>query len=770
MSEDETIWVCGPDIGVWNLVGETWSKISSNELGSIGKIRTLAKAPHNMCLVGGDRGVALIGGDGKVHASVNTPAPVTALLFVNQNIWASCNLQIIRFETTFDDLVAMDTILPETKVRHLNADKFGNVWAATDDHGIAKVSSLRNALCELETARLGSILSIRDTQNGRLIAGAKGLQWGDCAVMMEGQKIWDSWRSNDGVIYAAAESGLHHIVNPGLPLPCHHELEVLAAPCRVLHHCGDALYVGSIRGLAKVSHNGAEEILKVGGQSLGYVYSIFEDAESRIWIATFGAGLWYLEDDTIKQIASDDIGTSSNISSICQSRDGTIFIAHDNSISTMAADGRINQFVETNRSVAAWSITCTEDGSIVAGTSSGMIQYDAQSGEIIREIGSSTDENGLEFTTSRSLTFGDNGQLLCGTGSGLFSIDLEVLKQITTAPKPLLSSANWSGVEPDLIDEEIIVNEGRWRLQVNVCTDWMIDEADCKMSYRLLGFDKNWSPSAVLGEIVYSSLPPGRYALEVELRSPIAGTGPRIWVYEFRVRSKMTATLKHVLRISGKTRLAKPWSALGLKNLSRKNHKIEQAIRDRTLELRVLNDNLRKAHDRFELEAHTDPLTGIPNRRAFEAAIKMALNEAKTGHSGFSLLIIDIDHFKAYNDRYGHAQGDESLKQVASALNAELSDRRQMIARIGGEEFAILLSGALQKEAAFVAERLVQTVRNLNIAHDQSQTASYLTISAGSKTVNPGEAISNGAVMVAADAELYRAKNEGRNMWSMDDG
>ncbi|MEY4764413.1 MAG: hypothetical protein RI907_1086 [Pseudomonadota bacterium] len=163
--------------------------------------------------------------------------------------------------------------------------------------------------------------------------------------------------------------------------------------------------------------------------------------------------------------------------------------------------------------------------------------------------------------------------------------------------------------------------------------------------------------------------------------------------------------------------------------------------------------------------ARTDALTGTANRRAFDDALAQHLSESPSRH--LALLLVDVDHFKAYNDHYGHQAGDRCLCRVADVLSACLRRPIDLLARWGGEEFAILLSEADEAVARQVADRICATVQAQNMAHAASSCATCVTVSIGvalSPADQPQQAL---ALLHAADQALYRAKHDGRNRYTV---
>ena len=162
--------------------------------------------------------------------------------------------------------------------------------------------------------------------------------------------------------------------------------------------------------------------------------------------------------------------------------------------------------------------------------------------------------------------------------------------------------------------------------------------------------------------------------------------------------------------------------------------------------------------------SQTDALTQLANRRAFDDELPRRWNEAADHGQGMAALLIDIDHFKRYNDHYGHPAGDACLRRVAQLMREVLRDD-DFIARIGGEEFAVLLQHRDELGADQVAERLRQHIEGAAIPHDGQDGRQVVSISVGLAQTHPPQPISAPDLIAAADAALYQAKHQGRNRW-----
>lgn len=196
------------------------------------------------------------------------------------------------------------------------------------------------------------------------------------------------------------------------------------------------------------------------------------------------------------------------------------------------------------------------------------------------------------------------------------------------------------------------------------------------------------------------------------------------------------------------------------------NYQIERETR-----LTYLNSLLRRI-DAVKLEdsnkklkqiSITDGLTGLINRRHFDVAIKNEWRNGCRSDTLLSLIFIDIDYFKNYNDNYGHQKGDDCLQQVGRQLNANIKRPRDLVARYGGEEFVIVLPETDVQGAKGLAKKIGRSIEELNIPHAFSSAADVVTVSLGVATMQPSCGGSFSELIGRADTALYEAKNQGRN-------
>ncbi|MBF0138547.1 MAG: diguanylate cyclase [Magnetococcales bacterium] len=180
--------------------------------------------------------------------------------------------------------------------------------------------------------------------------------------------------------------------------------------------------------------------------------------------------------------------------------------------------------------------------------------------------------------------------------------------------------------------------------------------------------------------------------------------------------------------------------------------------------LRIRNIlELHKARNHFKNLAMIDGLTSIPNRRHFDERLQHEWHRSVRSKSPLAILLMDIDYFKSFNDHYGHLGGDATLKRIAAALKESMIRVTDTLARYGGEEFVCLLPETDLMGVLFMAEKLRSVIESLNIPHVKSLISDRVTLSVGGAVVVPEQTIKQAAFLAAADENLYKAKNHGRN-------
>jgi diguanylate cyclase (GGDEF)-like protein len=172
---------------------------------------------------------------------------------------------------------------------------------------------------------------------------------------------------------------------------------------------------------------------------------------------------------------------------------------------------------------------------------------------------------------------------------------------------------------------------------------------------------------------------------------------------------------------------------------------------------------VKRYRDYLKTQAAVDGLTGIANRRKFDEIIDIEWRRARRAQSNLSLIMMDIDHFKAYNDHYGHLAGDECLRRLARAISDICKRPADLFARYGGEEFVLLLPETDSKGAVMMANLVQEKIKLLRIPHSYSEESDQVTMSIGLATMIPGDDETPLNLIGSADNLLYAAKRSGRN-------
>ena len=193
------------------------------------------------------------------------------------------------------------------------------------------------------------------------------------------------------------------------------------------------------------------------------------------------------------------------------------------------------------------------------------------------------------------------------------------------------------------------------------------------------------------------------------------------------------------------------------------NRFLEERVVSRTAELKQANEALQIANQKLEVYSQTDGLLGIANRHYLDTHLQTEWNRAIREQIALGLLMIDVDFFKNYNDHYGHLAGDACLQAVAKAAGGRLVRSVDLLARVGGEEFAVVLPNTSSSGVFKVAEGICEAVAQLKIPHVRSVVADHVTVSIGAVSMLPSRNSLPNEAVAAADQALYAAKQQGRN-------
>jgi diguanylate cyclase (GGDEF)-like protein len=274
--------------------------------------------------------------------------------------------------------------------------------------------------------------------------------------------------------------------------------------------------------------------------------------------------------------------------------------------------------------------------------------------------------------------------------------------------------------------------------------------------YRLVGANPAWTETSQR-ELQFAQLAPGAYRLELEAQDgnsawsghraefPFVILTPWYWSWWF-------IGLCMLFPLAGAAAVVR----MRMRSAQHRLRELALLVEEKTLDLRRANEDLQRL-------SSTDPLTGLANRRLFDQTLEMECERLRRSGTAVSLLMVDVDHFKALNDSQGHQYGDECLIRVAAELARVPQRRTDLAARYGGEEFAVILPATSATDAEQLAETIRLAIADLRFPHPASPVAPFLTVSVGVATATLDGWSTPEELLAAADEALYSAKRNGRN-------
>lgn len=495
------------------------------------------------------------------------------------------------------------------------------------------------------------------------------------------------------------------------------------------------MWFGGYGGLSRLENDRFVNLNKESGLAGNYVRTIYEDKEGTMWIGTYDEGLSRLRDGKLTSYREEHGLFSSGVFAIEEDDRGMFWISSNRGIYRVRrqeledfADGKVAKI-----------------NSVGYGKSDGMFSNECNGG---RQPASLRDDQGrFWFPTQDGVSIVDPNLEIENPLSPIVAIE-----EITVERQPQTAQGAMT-IEP-----------GKRDLEIRYTGISLIKSDQVKFQYKLEGHDKDWIDAGTRRTAFYSYLPPGNYKFLVR-----ASNSDGVWSDQ---PAEMAIVLKpyfyqtyafYALAIG-----AVGLTLFGLWRLSiyrhrKRERKLESLVEERTAELALANQNL-------EALANSDGLTKIGNRRRFESFLADEWHRAVRFRTEISLVMIDIDHFKEFNDTYGHQAGDECLQRVAEALAAAIKRPTDLVARFGGEEFAIVLGGTDSEGAKLIAEEAIENIRELEVPHVTSGASKFLTVSVGIATIRGKQEASEIDLIRAADRMLYQAKQNGRNRIFINDG
>jgi diguanylate cyclase (GGDEF)-like protein len=607
----------------------------------------------------------------------------------------------------------------------------GGVWVAAPCAGVASVDGSRIEVVETQQAiGTGCVWALLNGQDGRLWIGTYGeglaLREPDGTLRSIGgpsthEQIvraltWDRASgellvgSDQGVWrYAEASGGFRLIGGTG-------DLDV--------HYLATAddgtIWVGSRSGATRIGED-VEHFDIRRGLAENYVRAIKIDGDGIVWLGTYGGGLHRLEGDRIVHYGPEQGLPDAIVSRIIEDEAERFWMSGNLGVTRVARE-QLEAFARGEIERIEARLYNARDGMPISETNGG-----GQSAGLLR----------------------DNGELWIPTIHGLAVFDTRSPDRLLLPPPVRIERVLVDGQarNPEL---PIDLPPTARNLEIQYTAPAFSAPERVRFRYRLDGYDTQWTEAGGRRAAYFPIIPPGEFRFRVS-----AAHGSNDWSDgEGGLLIRMQPTFTQSVWFLP-TLVVAVAALVGLmfwvrvRGLRRREEELKFEVRKRTAELERL--------------AALDGLTGVPNRRAFDQRLDQEWSRLGRSRQPLSVLLIDVDHFKPFNDRYGHQAGDECLKTIASALSETLRREIELLARIGGEEFGVILPETTAEAAAQTAERLRRIVAELAIAHEDAETATIVTVSIGGATVIPGPDSATGSLFESADQALYDAKSRGRN-------
>src|SRR6056297_208749 len=546
------------------------------------------------------------------------------------------------------------------------------------------------------------------------------------------------------------------------------------------------------------------------GLTSNHVFAIHEHSDGSVWVAAEG-GINHLSDGRIETITADEGLPAGVVRHIMEDDAGRLWFSASDGV-TRYDNGRIDSW---NLSGAPVSTTwADDDGAIWIGMRNGGLERMKDS-ELFRIDRS----HGMPQQSVMAIVADDSGDLWLTGSNGLVRVSLDALDAVAEGRAEkfearlynesdgLRSSQFLGGFQPagmraddgrlwfptnrglvvidpheadptgrqlNLVIEQVRVNSEPTRpatelrlpataraLEIDYTAPRMSAPERIRFRYRLVGFDDEWQLAGERRTAYFTGLTPGPKVFEVQAATEAGGFDDssavatrrlelyrapfwyQTWWFKCLVLIALALAVFAVYRIAiGQSRL--------------RERRLESLVNQRTRELR-------RALIKVERISRIDGLTGVANRRYFEEKLVRLWKEAVQHRAPISVIMLDIDRFKQYNDSAGHQAGDDCLCKVASALESGVVRDDDLVARYGGEEFVVLLPATDRSAALAVADRIRSAIVDLQIPHPDSDVAQVVTISLGVASARTGHIDSPEELIERADRALYRAKRGGRN-------
>ncbi|QBE67339.1 GGDEF domain-containing protein [Pseudoduganella lutea] len=707
--------------------------------------------------------------------------------------------------------------LPGDSTRAMLQDRSGMLWIATFTDGIALVNLNSSGFARYvpqhfgtattttgSTATVGTsaaVLAVAKAPDGKLwLGGNVGISLFDPATnavvrrytsdprqpgSLSQNIVYSLYQGADGPLWAGTSNGLNRLDDPAGSFKTIHfgnpasDYINAIAPGR-----GGILWLATGNSLIRYEPaTGKHRIFQndpadPDSRAVNGTSSVLEDRTGRVWMGSEwnGGGLDMLDPKTGKfrhfthRAGAADSLADDNVSSVHEDSLGRIWIGTAKGLQQVVQSGdaiTFRSYAEATKGAKILSIRSDLDDQLWVSTIVGLFRVDPATTKATLYTAADGMTDGF---TVNSSTPGPDGILYFGGVHGLTAVSPREVRSQSVPPQLAITDIkvyNRSLAEPGPhagVTLEGTVTAPRALTLSSITPAFSIEFAALhytepalnRYAYRLEGFDRDWvETDATRRHATYTNLDPGRYVFRVKASNhrgqwteqpvTLAVTiTPPFWeTWWFRTLAALLA-------------LALLWTIWHwrVRSLKRDNRSLEELVRART-------SALEDTHLKLAAQSTTDGLTGVTNRRAFDAQLDAEWRRAARTGQVLALAMVDLDWFRQYNERYGHAAGDAALRAVAEVLGRHGRRTTDVVARYGGEEFAVLWAAGDASVAERGAQAIVAEVAALELPHEDSPLGK-LTVSIGVAAMQPQSEAPQELVR-RADEALVRAKVRGKN-------
>ncbi len=755
---DRSVW-CGTERGVYRFDGQRFiAAFPDSALSTVAIARLSEDAAGTLWIGTATAGVSRVRGAVIDQLTVDDGLPngrVSALYEDHEGSqWLGTNGGLVRLKDTAFTTFLTRHGLPDNYVRSVLDDGNGTIWVGTS-HGLGFWREGRfGHFSTADGLHNDSVLSLMKASDGALWVG---FYTGGVDILRDGQ--------------------IRHLgIGDGLP----------GSQVRALAQTRDgSIWIGTGRGLARWRDERIEVFTAAQGLPRNFVLSLFADTDGSLWVGTAN-GLAHLRDGRAEPLSGLEAFDVQDVFGFHRDRDGLLWIATDRGV-LLYRDGKFSQVAVAQHLARETIFAIVEDehGYFWLTSNRGIFrvaradllsvaqgQQPTISGTLFAEpegLASAQCNGGSQPSAIRDA----RGNLWFATARGVARIGSDhLLPQQPPPPRVVIEElrVDERSVDPNRAQ---ILTPGTRKVEFRFAALTYLSPANVRYRYRLAGFDNEWLETRRAHSAQYTNLKPGEYRFEVTAANEhglwnarpaqvVLLVEPAFW-QTWWFLAAVVASLAGIAAAVFQVRLAQ---------LRHRARQLEHLVESRTRDIEAqkqdliradrekseLLERLRVQADAFERQAREDGLTGLANRREFDARYSEAFSRCRAAGKPLAVALIDIDFFKRINDGFSHAVGDEVLRVMGQMLR-EAAGGDAIAARYGGEEFAIAFPGL---DAAAAVARC-EVLRQCMATHDFSAVAPGLVVTLSAGVSDRADVSHHERLLAFADQALYRAKHGGRD-------